>query len=111
MNSCSSISKLPTTLGLMTGLYGMTTDLATEGQALGIGQLNALQVLVVGHRTEEAITELNSLGTLGNLLQLSRMAFFLSLSMTKLPESVGLMTNLLFLDLFGLGNCESFRTQ
>ena len=106
MEDCTSLSKLPATFGLMTGLMRLTMNLATEWQAFDIGQLNVLKELVLRGCTDEAITVLNSLGTLTNLHQLYSLIFLYSPSMTKLPETIGQLWNLAFLKIW---QCEKVQ--
>ena len=103
LEDCTSRSKLPATDELMTGLLNSNKSLATEWLAVGIGQLNVLKYLLVRGCTDEAITALDSSGALTNLHQLSRLRFIDCPSMTKLPETIGLLTNL---DSLSLWNCE-----
>ena len=105
---CSSISNLPTTLGRLTGLTSwLSMDLATEGQAVALAQLNApFPMLMVRKCNDEAISVLDGLGGLGNLNHLSCFGFIECSSMTKLPKAIGLLMNLIWLELF---ECERLR--
>ena len=106
MLECSSLSKLPTTFGLMTGLVRVSINLATEGQVIAIGELNALKDLTISRCIDKAMSILDSLGTLANLSQLFNLHFFICPAMTKLPETIGLLANLDRLELWG---CEKVR--
>ncbi|KAG0575947.1 hypothetical protein KC19_5G042700 [Ceratodon purpureus] len=106
MNGCSSIPELPTTLGLMTGITYLYVDLDTESQALAIAQLTALEMVFARKCTDEAVDALDSSGALRNLHQLRVFHFVQSPSMTKLPETMGLLTTLEELCLWG---CEKVR--
>ncbi|KAG0576081.1 hypothetical protein KC19_5G054000 [Ceratodon purpureus] len=106
INKSSSISELPTTLGLMTGIRNLYIDLGNESQALAIAQLNALKVVLVSMCTDEAVDALDSSGTLRNLHQLQVFCFVECPSMTKLPETIGLLTALRNLFLRG---CQEVR--
>ncbi|KAG0576085.1 hypothetical protein KC19_5G054400 [Ceratodon purpureus] len=94
LSRCSSISELPTTLGLLTGIRILFVDLGTESQALAIAQLNALEGVCATRCTDEAVDALDSSGTLINLHQLWGFKFVECPSMTKLPETIGLLTTL-----------------
>ncbi|KAG0575963.1 hypothetical protein KC19_5G044200 [Ceratodon purpureus] len=94
MIECSSIPELPTTLGLMTGLRLIYMDLSTESQALAIAQLNALEIVWARECTDEAVDALDSSGALRNLHHLRDFYFVGCPSMTKLPETIGLLTTL-----------------
>ena len=91
---CLSISKLPISFGHLIGLTYLVIDLVTEWQAVAIGQLNALEFLLVSKCSNEAITALDSSGALISLHQLYYFGVMYSLSMTKLPKTIGLLTNL-----------------
>ncbi|KAG0615433.1 hypothetical protein M758_5G040900 [Ceratodon purpureus] len=107
MNGCSSISELPTTLGLMTGISILCIDLGTESQALAIAQLNSLVVVWARECTDEAVDALDSSGALRNLHQLREFSFFQCPSiLTKLPETIGLLTTL---ELVSLWDCKEVR--
>ena len=106
VDDCSSLSTLPATISRMTGLAHLNINLHTEWQALGIGQLNMLKQLLVSGCTDDAIATLDRLGTLTNLHQLQVLGFFGLSSMTKLPETIGLLTNL---DALYLWKCEKVR--
>ncbi|KAG0576009.1 hypothetical protein KC19_5G048200 [Ceratodon purpureus] len=106
MIGCSSIPELPTTLGLMTGITQLLIDLGTESQALAIAQLTALEVVFATECTDDAVDALDSSGALRNLDQLRRFCFIECPSMTKLPETIGLLTTLKWLFLWG---CEEVR--
>ena len=99
MRRCPSISKLPTSF---IHLY------MDEGHALALGQLNTLRSLMVTQCTDhDTISVLDSLGTLRNLQQLSRFNFDFCQFMTKLgPETIGLLTNLDVLNLYGCDKLE-----
>ena len=106
MRNCTSLSKLPASFGLMTGLTALAMNLATEWLAIDIGQLNVLKNLVLFGCTDEAIAVLNSLGTLTNLHQLSGLMIVLSPSMTKLPKTIGQLSNLTLLEIL---ECEKVQ--
>ena len=98
LNTCSSISKLPTMLGLLTGLNTIYIDLAFEWQVHAIGQFNKLEGLgITGGSTDNGIALLNSSGALKNLHQLKWLDFIECTFISKLPETIGLLTNLLIL--------------
>ncbi|KAG0615472.1 hypothetical protein M758_5G044100 [Ceratodon purpureus] len=103
---CSSISELPTTLGLMTGLRQLYIDLGTESQALAIAQLTELEAVWATWCTDEAVDALDNSGALRNLHQLQIFYFIECPSMTKLPETIGLLTTLEWLCLW---DCEEVR--
>ncbi|KAG0615448.1 hypothetical protein M758_5G041800 [Ceratodon purpureus] len=103
---CSSFPELPTTFGLMTGISHLYIDLGTESQALAIAQLTALEVVFAWECTDEAVDALDSSGALRNLHHLRRFYYFNCPSMTKLPETIGLLTTLKLLYLWG---CEEVR--
>ena len=84
----------------MTGLKSIGINLATEWQAFDIGQLNVLKNLGICKCTDEAITAPDSVGTFTNLPQLSSLWIDDSPSMTKLPETIGRLSNLNYLSLF-----------
>ncbi|KAG0609809.1 hypothetical protein M758_7G015700 [Ceratodon purpureus] len=104
MWACSpSMSKLP----LMTGVTGLMLDLANEEQAGGIGKLLALKVLgLMEQTTDEAITALDSLGTLTNLRKLFTVQFMGCTPLTKIPETIGQLTRL---DILELLDCENLQ--
>ncbi|KAG0504123.1 hypothetical protein KC19_N018900 [Ceratodon purpureus] len=106
MNGCSSISELPTTLGLMTGITQLLIDLGTESQALAIAQLTALELVFATWCTDEAVDALDSSGALRNLHHLRAFYFLKCPSMTKLPETIGLLTTL---EKLCLWDCEKVR--
>ncbi|KAG0615586.1 hypothetical protein M758_5G053300 [Ceratodon purpureus] len=106
LSRCSSISELPTTLGLLTGIRILFVDLGTESQALAIAQLNALERVCATRCTDEAVDALDFLGTLRNLHQLRVFGFLECPFMTKLPETMGLLTTLWQ---FFLRGCEEVR--
>ncbi|KAG0575915.1 hypothetical protein KC19_5G039800 [Ceratodon purpureus] len=106
MSECSSISNLPTTLGLMTGIRHLCIDLGTESQALAIAQLNALEFLWARECTDEVVGALDSSGTLRNLHQLRAFYFVECPFMTKLPETIGLLTTL---EKLCLWDCKEVR--
>ncbi|KAG0615516.1 hypothetical protein M758_5G047700 [Ceratodon purpureus] len=106
INFCSSISKLPETFGLMTGLTSLYIDLATEWQAIEVGQLHKLKELGVTECTDEIITVLDNSAALGNLEQLSEIWFYECPFITKLPETIVLLSSLWHLDLW---RCEKLQ--
>ncbi|KAG0562624.1 hypothetical protein KC19_9G160500 [Ceratodon purpureus] len=106
MDWCVSISELPPTLSLMTGIRLLCIDLGTESQSLAIAQLNALESVYAMECTDEAVDALDSSGALRNLHQLWELCFSECPSMTKLPETIGLLTTLVLLNLM---DCENVR--
>ena len=106
LDGCSSISTLPPRVGLMAGLSYLSIDLGTEGQAAGIGQLHALKHLTVTRCTDEAITVLDSSDAFRNLNQLVELNFYLCKAITKLPETIGLLTKL---DILRIFSCEKLE--
>ena len=110
MDDCSSLSNLPATFGLLTALYELTINLGTEKQAIGMGprivQLSALMELQLRECSDEVIATLDSLGMFGNLPKLNCFFFRDCPSMTKLPETTRLLTNLTKL---GLWACDKLQ--
>ncbi|KAG0564195.1 hypothetical protein KC19_8G091100 [Ceratodon purpureus] len=106
IGTCTSMSKVPETMGLMTGLTGFTTDLATEWQAGAVGQLHGLKRLIVSNSSDEGITWLDRKSSLAHLHHLSIFQFQYCPAMSKLPHTIGLLTNLDHLELW---DCESLR--
>ncbi|KAG0563627.1 hypothetical protein KC19_8G046500 [Ceratodon purpureus] len=103
---CTSMSKGPETMGLMTGLTKFTTDLATEWQAVAVGQQHGLKELIVWKCSDEGITWLDRNTSLAHLHHLSDFIFRDCPAMSKLPHTIGLLTNLDFLYLW---RCENLR--
>ncbi|KAG0564627.1 hypothetical protein KC19_8G126400 [Ceratodon purpureus] len=102
MWGCSSMSRMPPSP--MTGLSRVYMELTAEWQALAVGELmNALSVLILCKCTDDAITVLDSSGAFGNLHQLSFIRIAWSPGMTKLPQTMGLLTNLNWLVLWDCG--------
>ncbi|KAG0563685.1 hypothetical protein KC19_8G051300 [Ceratodon purpureus] len=106
MYTCTSMSKVPETMGLMTGLTEFDTDLATEWHAVAVGQQHGLKILVVTKCSDEAITWLDRNTSLAHLHHLSNFEFRDCPAMSKLPHTIGLLTNLDWLDLW---RCENLR--
>ncbi|KAG0563729.1 hypothetical protein KC19_8G055000 [Ceratodon purpureus] len=106
MYTCTSMSKVPETMGLMTGLTRFDTDLATEWQAVAVGQQHGLKKLSVYNCSDEAITWLDRNSSLAHLHHLSYFFFQDCPAMSKLPHTIGLLTNLDWLDLW---RCENLR--
>ncbi|KAG0607697.1 hypothetical protein M758_8G048300 [Ceratodon purpureus] len=106
MYTCTSMSKVPETMGLMTGLTKFDTDLATEWHAVAVGQQHGLKELNVWNCSDEAITWLDRNSSLAHLHHLSIFTFKDCLAMSKLPHTIGLLTNL---DWLSLWRCENLR--
>ncbi|KAG0607731.1 hypothetical protein M758_8G050400 [Ceratodon purpureus] len=106
MYTCTSMSKVPETMGLMTGLTKFDTDLATEWQAVAVGQQHGLKILNVRNCSDEGITWLDRNSSLAHLHHLSEFGFRDCPAMSKLPHTIGLLTNLEWLDLW---RCENLR--
>ncbi|KAG0608202.1 hypothetical protein M758_8G087000 [Ceratodon purpureus] len=106
INTCTSMSKVPETMGLMTGLTQFATDLATEWQAVAVGQLHGLKILIVRNCSDEGITWLDRKSSLAHLHHLNTFQFQYCPAMSKLPHTIGLLTNLDWLDLW---DCENLR--
>ena len=110
MDGCSSLSDLPSTFGLLTALNELGINLGTEKRAVAMGphivQLSALLDLQLRECTDDVIVVLDSLGTFGILPQLDCLDFADCPSMTKLPESIRLLTNLTVLCLW---NCYKLQ--
>ncbi|KAG0607740.1 hypothetical protein M758_8G051100 [Ceratodon purpureus] len=106
MYTCTSMSKVPETMGLMTGLTRFSTDLATEWQAVAVGQQHGLKKLFVYKCSDEAITWLDRNSSLAHLHHLSTFEFRDCPAMSKLPHTIGLLTNLDYLTLW---RCENLR--
>ncbi|KAG0557244.1 hypothetical protein KC19_11G113000 [Ceratodon purpureus] len=103
---CTSMSKVPETMGLMTGLTLYATDLATEWQAVAVGQLHGLKELTIVHCSDEGIRWLNEQSSLAHLHHLSKILFIECPAMSKLPHTIGLLTNL---DWLCLRRCQNLR--
>ncbi|KAG0563460.1 hypothetical protein KC19_8G033400 [Ceratodon purpureus] len=106
MYTCTSMSKVPETMGLMTGLTEFNTDLATEWHAVVVGQQHGLKDLIVYNCSDEAITWLDRNSSLAHLHLLSLFTFRECPAMSKLPHTIGLLTNL---DWLSLWRCENLR--
>ncbi|KAG0564220.1 hypothetical protein KC19_8G093100 [Ceratodon purpureus] len=106
IDECTSMSKVPETMGLMTGLTVFSTDLATEWQAVAVGQLHGLKILIVNNCNDEGIAWLDRKSSLAHLHHLSDFQFRDCPAMSKLPHTIGLLTNL---DWLVLWRCESLR--
>ncbi|KAG0564197.1 hypothetical protein KC19_8G091300 [Ceratodon purpureus] len=106
LDTCTSMSKVPETMGLMTGLTTFSTDLATEWQAVAVGQLHGLKRLIVSNSSDEGITWLDRKSSLAHLHHLSQFTIQYCPAMSKLPHTIGLLTNL---DWLVLWRCESLR--
>ncbi|KAG0607709.1 hypothetical protein M758_8G048500 [Ceratodon purpureus] len=106
MYACTSMSKVPETMGLMTGLTRFHTDLATEWHAVAVGQQHGLKRLYIYKCSDEAITWLDRNSSLAHLHHLSIFTFKDCLAMSKLPHTIGLLTNL---DWLSLWRCENLR--
>ncbi|KAG0607725.1 hypothetical protein M758_8G049800 [Ceratodon purpureus] len=106
IHTCTSMSKVPETMGLMTGLTRFHTDLATEWQAVAVGQQHGLKELIVRNCSDEAITWLDTNSSLAHLHLLNYFSFQDCPAMSKLPHTIGLLTNLDYLDLW---RCENLR--
>ncbi|KAG0563674.1 hypothetical protein KC19_8G050100 [Ceratodon purpureus] len=106
MYTCTSMSKVPETMGLMTGLAEFETDLATEWHAVAVGQQHGLKELTVRKCSDEGITWLDRNSSLAHLHLLSYFQFYDCPAMSKLPHTIGLLTNLDWLDLW---RCENLR--
>ena len=100
---CSSMSEMPSLIGLMPRLMGVAIDLVAEWQAVSIGHLNAVRVLGVTNCTDEAVSVLDRSGTLGYLDQLGLFRIIGCDLMTKLPVTIGLLSNLQTLELWYCG--------
>ncbi|KAG0610829.1 hypothetical protein M758_7G095000 [Ceratodon purpureus] len=98
MWGCSSMSWMPPSP--MTRLGTVYMELAKEWHALALGQLNALLGLYLCNCTDEAIAVLDSSGAFGNLPQLYCFRILLSPDMTRLPQTMGLLTNLSYLEIY-----------
>ncbi|KAG0626626.1 hypothetical protein M758_2G138800 [Ceratodon purpureus] len=95
ISGCSSMSRMPQSP--MTALAMVFMELAEEWQALALGQLIGLRFLDLYNCSDEAIAVLDSSGAFGNLHHLSECGIFRSPGMTKLPQTMGLLTNLKWL--------------
>ena len=86
----------------------LNIDLATKGQVVGRGQLNAFKNVCLERNMDNAITLVDTLDKFSNLHQLFNLSFYKSLSMTKLVEIIGLLK---IFDFFGaVRKCGSFLT-
>ncbi|KAG0608634.1 hypothetical protein M758_8G121100 [Ceratodon purpureus] len=94
---CSSMSRMPPSP--MTGLVTMQIELAEVWQALAVGQLTELLLLTVCKCTDEVIDVLDSSGAFRNLHRLYCFWIQVSPGLTKLPQTVGLLTNLDWLEI------------
>ncbi|KAG0564039.1 hypothetical protein KC19_8G078200 [Ceratodon purpureus] len=106
IDTCTSMSKAPETMGLMTGLTKFSTDLATEWQAVAVGQQHGLKDLYVEKCSDEGITWLDRNSSLAHLHLLSIFEFTDCPAMSKLPHTIGLLMNLDYLQLW---RCENLR--
>ncbi|KAG0608200.1 hypothetical protein M758_8G086800 [Ceratodon purpureus] len=107
IHTCTSMSKVPETMGLMTGLTQFSTDLATEWQAAAVGQLHdGLKRLTVVNCSDEGIAWLDRKSSLAHLHHLNTFEFRYCPAMSKLPHTIGLLTNL---DHLTLWRCENLR--
>ena len=98
IRGCSSMSNLPTGMRLMRGLTFLDIDVATEWKAAALGQFNPLlDDLVITDCTDESRAVVDSSGALRNLAELSRIFIRDSASLTKAPETIGVLTNLKYL--------------
>ncbi|KAG0607530.1 hypothetical protein M758_8G035600 [Ceratodon purpureus] len=104
MAGCSSMSRMPPSP--MTGLGSVFMELAEEWQALAVGQLTGLWRLTLYECRDEAIAVLDSSGAFGNLHQVEVFRIETSPGMTKLPQTTGMLTNLMFLEIF---ECKRMR--
>ena len=103
---CSFLLILSTTLGLLTIQLEQNIDLAPEHQVIDIGQLNTFKKLKVMKYIDKVITLLNNLGALSNLHQLCFFGFEQCQFMTKIPQTIGLLTNL---DHLSLWHCKKVQ--
>ncbi|KAG0607563.1 hypothetical protein M758_8G038700 [Ceratodon purpureus] len=101
MAGCRSMSRMPPSP--MPGLGQVIMELAEEWQALALGQLIGLLALTLYECRDEAIAVLDSSGAFGNLHHFSHFWIFSSPNMTKLPQTMGLLTNLKWLELRDCG--------
>ena len=107
IRGCSSMSNLPTGMGLMRGLTLLDMDVAAEWRAAALGHFNpCLNNLVITKCTDESRAVLDSLGALRTLAQLSTFSIRYSACLTKAPETIGVLTNLVLLR---FQDCEKLR--
>ncbi|KAG0564194.1 hypothetical protein KC19_8G091000, partial [Ceratodon purpureus] len=106
LDTCTSLSKVPETMGLMTGLTHFSTDLATEWHAVALGQLHGLKEVIIRNCSDEEIAWLDRKSSLAHLHHLSIFSFRYCPAMSKLPHTIGLLTNL---DHLHLWRCENLR--
>ncbi|KAG0586241.1 hypothetical protein KC19_2G074800 [Ceratodon purpureus] len=104
ISGCSSMSRMPSSP--MTTLGMMFMEIDEEWQALALGQLIGLRFLNLSHCSDEGNALLDSSGAFGNLHQLFFCVIFRNPGMTKLPQTMGLLTNLGWLELC---ECEGVR--
>ncbi|KAG0607534.1 hypothetical protein M758_8G036000 [Ceratodon purpureus] len=104
MGGCRSMSRMPPSP--MPGLGSVSMELDKEWRALAVGQLTGLFFLTLYNCTDEAIAVLDNSGAFENLHRLSLLWIQLSPGMTKLPQTMELLTNLEELE---LRDCEGVR--
>ena len=90
----------------MAGLTSLSIDLATKEQAAGLEEVSALRHLTVMHCTDEAITVVDSSDALRKMDWLEEFNFSSCKAITKLPDTIGRLTNLNKLRLF---SCEGLK--
>lgn len=107
IRGCSSMSNLPTGMGLMRGLTFLDIDVAADWKATALGHFNPwLDHLSISDLTDESRAVLDCSGVFRNLAQLSRFGIYQSASLTKGPETIGVLTNL---GVLRFQDCEKLR--
>lgn len=103
---CPAIQHLPTEMGLMTSLAYIDVSLLTERDTICLGQLGGLKCLRVRDCIDKAISALDYFGAFKYLDQLHWLYFDYCPFLTKLPNTIELLTNLKVLEVYG---CFKFQ--